>query len=175
MPKLSIDELRDYTSMAEAGDVSAQIYLGWAYIDGKLVDKNDAFGLDLLRKATRQGSDKAGFMLGRLLISRKQHEGFEIIRELSARGFAPASYEVGNCYYTGNLVERDFGKGNEKWSAAASKGHLLARIKTLKHQRMSAPAWKKPIYSANILLTLVHAIAIYLRNENDERVLGSFV
>lgn len=172
MPNTS--DFESYVAMAEAGDAQAQIYVGWAYLAGKLVERNQEIGEKWLRKASDQGSLEGGYRLAMVLLQRRDKEAIGLFKQLGDRGYAPANYELGNCLYTGNLVERDTKAAAIRWNEARRKGHAVARIKFLKYQSSLAPLHEKPLFAVRIFISLVRAIWLYLRNDQDERVLGTF-
>jgi len=63
MAKWSLEELNSYNGRAAAGDIEAQIFLGWAYLIGKFVEKNDYLAEEWLRRASNQGSREGTFRL----------------------------------------------------------------------------------------------------------------
>src|SRR6266849_1664823 len=91
MAKWSPEERNDYTGRAEAGDVEAQIFLGWEYALGKFVEKDSNLATHWLKRASDQGSKEATYRLAVLLvISQKDKTGIELLRNMSAEGYAPA-------------------------------------------------------------------------------------
>jgi TPR repeat protein len=58
-----------FKSLAEAGDVKAQYYLGTLYTDGLGVPQDTAKGIDWLDKAVQQKSREAAIMLGKMYVS----------------------------------------------------------------------------------------------------------
>jgi TPR repeat protein len=174
MAKWSLEELNDYRGRAEAGDIEAQIFLGWEYALGKHVEKDEDRAKELLKRASDQGSKEATYRLAVLLvISQKDKTGIEMLRNLSAEGFAPAACELGNVYYAGLCVDRDPIAAEREWSRAAEAGHALARIKLLKCQSLRSPFYKKPLLFLKMGWAVISAVSMLLRYFNDERTLGS--
>jgi FOG: TPR repeat, SEL1 subfamily len=173
MAKWSLEKLNSCRGRAEAGEIEAQTFLGWAYIEGKFVEKDNNLAKEWLKRASDQGSKEATYRLAFLLASRKDGNGIEMLRGLSAECFAPAAYELGNYYYVGLSVERDVGAAVREWSRAAEAGHALARIKLLKYQSLHSPFYKKPLLFLRLLWAVMFLVSILARDLNDPRVLGS--
>jgi TPR repeat protein len=173
MTKWSLEELSGYRNRAEAGDIEAQVYLGWAYIVGKFVEKNCSLAKEWLERASNQGSKEAAYRLAMLLISQKDKKGIGILTDLSAENFAPAAYELGNFYYMGLLVARDVNAAEQEWSHAADSGHALARIKLLKYQSLRTPFYKKPFIFLKICGAVISASALLLKDFHNPRTLGT--
>jgi TPR repeat protein len=174
MVKWSLEELNDYRGRAEAGEIEAQIYLGWAYIEGKFVEKDDNLAKQWLKRASDQDSKEATLRLAMLLvIVQKDKHGIEMLRSLSAEGYAPAAYELGNYYYVGRCVERDTNAAEREWSRAAGAGHAIAKVKLLKYQSLHSPFYKKPLLFLKLCWAGISMLSILVRDLNDPRVLGS--
>ncbi|RJT23903.1 sel1 repeat family protein [Mesorhizobium waimense] len=176
MPKStsSTHNFAEYVALAEAGNTAAQIYVGWAYLEGRLVSQDLRAGEEWLRKSYKQGSVEGGYRLAMVLVQRSDREGIDLLTHLGDQGYPPANYELGNCLYTGNLVPRDAIEAAKRWGDAEKKGHVIARIKLLKYQSSISPIYKKPLFALKILINLLCAIILFLKNERDERVLGTF-
>ncbi|TIR87087.1 MAG: sel1 repeat family protein, partial [Mesorhizobium sp.] len=127
MPKTN--DLDAYMAMAEAGDAKAQIFVGWAYLEGKLVEKNLKIAENWLRKASGQGSFEGGYRLAMMLLQRGDREAIDLLTRLGDQGYSPANYELGNCLYTGDLIDRNAREAAVRWDEAQRKGHIVARIK----------------------------------------------
>jgi TPR repeat protein len=105
MAKWSPEELNSYRGRAEAADIEAQIFLGWGYALGKFVEKDSNLATYWLKRGSDHGSKEATYRLAVLLvISQKDKTGIELLRNLSAEGYAPAAYELGVFYYVGQCV-----------------------------------------------------------------------
>jgi hypothetical protein len=173
MARFSAQLLHEYIARANDGNVKAQIFLGWAYAEGRLVGKNDHLALTWLRKAADQGSLEAKYRLAAVLIWQNNMEGLSLLTGSELAEFPPALYELGNLYYSGSLLGRDVKKAESSWSRAAEAGHALARIKLMKYCSLRARWFLKPVCALRVIAAVCSAIAIMARNENDPRVLGS--
>lgn len=163
-----------YLAMAQKGDVAAQIYVGWSYLEGKIVPQDTKAGEGWLRKAYEQGSLEAGYRLAMVLVHHGDAEGIKLLIRVGDQGYPPANYELGDCLYTGNLVDRDAKAAGKRWSDAEKKGHLIAQIKLLKYQNSTAPFYMKPVFAVRIILSLIRSSVVFFRNDQDQRVLGTF-
>jgi hypothetical protein len=171
--KLTNDKLRDLIQRAANGDVKAQLYLGWAYVEGRVVDRNDQEARKWLTLAANNGSLEAKFRLALVLLRRRDIEGVNILTELNRGGYSPAVYELGNCYYSGLCVERNVEKSKELWEKASVEGHVLAGINLQKFRLKILPYWQHPIIYINLLILFVYAVKLIIYNSNDVRLLGS--
>ena len=170
----SKEQLASYASKAEAGDVSAQVYLGWGLLEGLSVQRDEAAGKAWLRKAASQGSQEAIFRLSMIDITDRQEAGFSALEKLASTKYAPALYDLGNCHFVGNLTARDTLKAIEAWNQACEQGHLLAPIKTIKYEMSARSFVLRPYYLAKLLVAGSKAIMAVWRDPHDERVLGSY-
>jgi TPR repeat protein len=173
MTKWTPEELDSYRARADAGEIGAQIYLGWAYHEGRYVEKNKDLAKEWLERAADQDSKEAGYRLAVVLILQKDRAGIERLRNLSKERYSPAAYELGNCYFGGVLVERDVDAAVQEWSHASDMGHVFARIKLLKYQNMNSRFYEKPLYFIKLVLVSFLMCFIILKDSNDVRILGS--
>lgn len=87
------------------------------------------------------------------LIAQQSKDGIDALRKLSARGFAPASYDLGNCYYIGQMIEKSEHKAVEKWRDASAGGHVLGSMNVLKYEWYFA-GLNRRIYLSALLIKL---------------------
>jgi hypothetical protein len=108
-----------------------------------------------------------------ILIARRNKKGIDILIGLTAENYAPAAYELGNCYNVGLLVERDECAGERHWSHAADGGHVLATIKLLKFESLHSVFYKRPFIFLKMCRVLLSAIPLFFGGFNDPRTLGT--
>lgn len=172
--KWSRDEFERCASDAERGDMSAQLRLGITYLEAKYSQKDSASGRNWLRKAAGQGSKEAMYRLALDLLSVRDFEGLALLNAPLLSDFPPALYELGNYYHAGGVVRKDERKAVEKWSDAANRGHIPARINLLKYQLRFVPLAEKPLYILRMIAAVGEATVIIVsRGEDDPRVMGS--
>lgn len=117
---------------------------------------------------------EAEFRLATALIEQKMKHGIDSLRRLSASGYPPASYELGNCFYVGNLVERSEAKAVSKWREAASDGHILAELNLIKYDWHFANPLGKAVLIIKSTATLLWAVWLTFRNDgHDIRLIGN--
>ncbi|MCK1600485.1 sel1 repeat family protein [Bradyrhizobium sp. 166] len=173
MSEWTEEELKDYIGLAESGDTDVQIYLGWAYASGTHVNKDEDLGRKWLQEAASRGSKEAAFRLAVFLTAKDDPESVAMLAKLSAEGFAPAAYELGNFYWVGFLVPRDTAAAEREWLLAATNGHQLAKLKLLKCESLRSPLWKKPLLFAKMIWLGVTTAPLLSKNKSDPRVLGT--
>ena len=119
-------------------------------------------------------SVEAEFRSATALIGQESQQGIATLIKLSASGYSPASYELGNCLYIGNSVERNEAKAISKWREAASEGHILAKINLIKYDWHYADYVGKAVLFTKSAATLLWAIWLILRNDgHDIRLMGN--
>lgn len=95
---------------------------------------NDRSGLDRLKEAIEKGNVVAMMLMGRIyatdlgFFGAKQDYAMakDWYKKAADLGFAPAQYEVGNCYYFGHGVEKSYTEALRWYHLAADKGDAQA-------------------------------------------------
>lgn len=170
---MSKNKLSNLQTLAASGDVRSIIDLGCLYMFGTHVLKDLNIAKTFFIIASEKGSVEAEFRLASALIAENIQEGIVRLRKLRASGFPPASYELGNCVYIGNLVEKSSAKAISKWREAAKGGHVLAHINALKYELYFAKPFKKPIIIVIYIFLSCKAIWLVSIRDYDLRVMGS--
>ncbi len=113
-----------FRKAAEQGDADAQFFLGDCYRDGEGVPKNDWLAIMWLKKAAEQGSEAAkGFL------ANYERTDVEDWLKAAERGDIDAQYSIGECYYYGNGLHRDFEKAVHWLKRAAEQNdHNAQRL-----------------------------------------------
>lgn len=119
---------------AEQGHASAQHRLGWCYIEGCGVEKNETEAFQWTRKAAEQGNVNAEFNLGWCY-----HSGFGVTKSYrdaaywykaaAEQGNTKAQYKIGCFYETGTGVEKNIFEAAKWLQKAANSGHALAQVR----------------------------------------------
>ncbi|MFN0291580.1 tetratricopeptide repeat protein [Pedobacter helvus] len=94
----------------------------------------DRTGFDLLKEAVNKGNVMAMMLIGRLYstnlgffdVKQDHVMAMNWYKKAADLGFAPAQYEVGNCYYFGNGVEKNYVEALKWYHLAANKGNAQA-------------------------------------------------
>ena len=171
---MAVRDFGTHLAMAEEGDVAAQIYVGWAYFYGKLVARDQKAGEGWLRKAYEQGSLEGGYRLALVLLQQRDPESIGLLTRLGDQGYSPANYELGRCLYAGDLIDRDPQQAAMRWAIAANNGHELSKMMLLKHKRSIAPFLQRPLLTMKIFASLLRAVWLFIKDDQDVRVLGRF-
>lgn len=125
-------------------------------------------------EATKSLLLEAEFHSATAQIAQRCRDGIVLLRRLSASGYIPASYELGNCFYIGNLVERNEHKAIKKWREAASGGHIYANINVLKYEWYFASYLRKIFLLATASSILIWGVwLIFMSNGHDPRLIGN--
>jgi TPR repeat protein len=98
------------------------------YQTGTGTSKNPAEAEHWYRRAGSDGSGRAEAYLGSLLRQRQDSKGErEAFEASAAKGYAPASYHLGQMYMFGLGVPVDHARAYAYFEEAANRGHLFAR------------------------------------------------
>jgi hypothetical protein len=119
---------RALQTVAEQGDVKAQLRLGLAYMDGIGVDQNPTLAIDWIRKAADQGYADAQYELGAILESGKGAPqnfplAFEWYERAAQQNHAEAQYRLAMMYRRGEGVSTDKSKAYFWLILAAAQKH----------------------------------------------------
>lgn len=113
MKNKNIEELK---LLVEQGNTDAINELAYRYSTGKDCERDDEKSIELLKRAVQLGSKNAQYNLavsyyyGRE-ITKDKKMAFEMFKELSEKyEHKKSSYFLGEIYYLGNVVERDYEK-----------------------------------------------------------------
>lgn len=113
--------------LAEAGQLDAQVYLGWMFLQGKGVDKSDTQASRWLSAAADKGSGEANYYLGVLATRRKDGtSAVRLFEQAAARGFSPAYYRLGLLYERGNILQKDVDRATALYRKGAEARHVFA-------------------------------------------------
>jgi TPR repeat protein len=123
--------IREWRSLAEAGDASAQYNLGVIYDFGKGVPEDDAESAKWFRLAAEQGDAKAQFNLGLMYangegVPKDDAEAVKWYRLAAEQGDARAQVHLGLMYAQGKGVPEDYVQTYAWWNLAASQGNKKA-------------------------------------------------
>jgi len=139
---------------AEQGDENAQLSLGGMYFSGEVVGvpKDLLKAAEWVRKAAAQGFAEAKKALPEVEAALKKEkvreereaaekraqeekEAAEKLRAAAEQGNADAQFNLGNSYFTGQGVTRDYAKAAEWFGKAAEQGHTEAKDLLVKAER----------------------------------------
>ena len=121
--------------VAESGDATSQAVLGWCYIEGFGVAKNNAKAEGWLRKAAEQGFSEAQIALGLYYLDAYETgvevnvtEAVKWVRKAAEQDLADAQYELGECYLNGTGVTENQGEAVKWYRKAAEQDYAEAQI-----------------------------------------------
>lgn len=122
-----------FLKSAEQGYAPAQLFLGYFYVSGEIVEKNEGKAVYWYTRAAMQGSAEAQFKLGVLYQS---GNGIDVdvskavyLYEKSAKqGFAMAQFALGACYEEGYGIDVDMSKAVYWYEKAAEQGIAGAQL-----------------------------------------------
>jgi uncharacterized protein len=122
------DALKKYRVLAELGNITAQLRLGWMYHAGQGVERNLTEAQKWYEKAATTESPQAQFYLGTLYRAKGEYQqAFEWLKRSASQGYSPAMYFLGQLYCVGEGVELNRAKAFQYFEQAADKGHLFAQ------------------------------------------------
>ena len=118
---------------ADNGNIRACIYLGNAYLEGVVVEKDVNLAYLFYQKAEELGSIKAKYLLGyNILIgtlssSKNISLGLNKIYQAAKAGLKEALCFLGDVYFEGKYVDQDYDKAYFYYQSAASRGDEKAK------------------------------------------------
>lgn len=123
--QLSLADITQLQSKAEAGDASAQLALGRAYQNGNGVGQNDELAAKWYRKAADQGNAVAQNNLGVMYragfgVEKNKEEAMKWYHMAARQGNANAMFNIGAAYYDGD-VERATELAAYEWFVLAEE------------------------------------------------------
>lgn len=121
-----------YQSLADSGNATAQVYLGYMSRDGRGVAKDDAEAVKWFRKAADQGNANGQNALGFMIregrgVTRDDAEAVQWFRKGAEQGSADAETNLGIMYATGRGVAKDETEAVRWFRMAAAQGFAPAQ------------------------------------------------
>jgi uncharacterized protein len=143
---VSIEQIRQ---QAEAGDTSAQHYLGYAYAEGLRVPPNPSEGVVWYERAMKAGYLPSANNLGLLyqrgkLGTNNLAKAIHYYRFAADRGLAQAQANLGIVYRSGEGVPADFQSARHWFELAAGQGHATAMVELGRLYRFGNGVKKNP-------------------------------
>jgi len=125
-------ELAELRRSAEAGDASAQFWLGYHYSNGDEVPQDPAEAAKWFRKAAEQGDAVAQRKLGICYrfgegVPEDHGEAVKWVRKAAEQGNTMAQFDLGTCYEDGDGVPKDDAEAVTWYRKAAEQGHADAQ------------------------------------------------
>ena len=116
----------------EKGDAGTESALGWEYMNGIGVERDQAEGIKWYRKAVAQGSAEAEWYLADCYargngVEQDIAEAIKLYRKSAEQGYAVAEHDLGVCYEKGNGVLKDYVEAFRWYSKAAEQGDALGQ------------------------------------------------
>ena len=115
MCKKSNATISELSNAANDGNAHAQLIFGWSYAAKSNENKNYEEAIKWLTRAANSGLQEAQFRLAIVYLMKRNIVGIGILNQLDYNGYSPATYELGNCFYTGLCVDRDELLGVKFW------------------------------------------------------------
>ena len=124
--KPSAQELADLRARAEAGDASAQYFLGVMYATGDGVPQDNVEAVAWFRRAAEQGDASAQFNLAVMYdtgqgVPKDDTEAVTWYRKAAEQGDAGAQFSLGQMYLAGDGVPQDDVEAHMWLNLAASR------------------------------------------------------
>jgi hypothetical protein len=134
--------------------------------ENKLIAKSKLVGL------AASGDLETDLRLAVIELGEFDMRGVSRLRELAAKGYMPAFYELGNVYYFGFGDLGDKEKGLSYWRRAAELGHLYSKLNFLKIVSQNATFPVRVMNVFKIWSLMPRLFYLTLRRKNDQRILG---
>ncbi len=96
------------------------------------LEELDTRVFEAIEKKASKGNVKAKIYLaashivGTKFIKQDRNKGIALLEELAEQGDAQLKYELGRCYYYGNVLEQNKTRAMYWYQKAAVEGHILA-------------------------------------------------
>ena len=107
--------LAEFKPLADKGHDRAQYYVGYMYLNGYGVDRDETLGLKYIQKSVDGGFEKAESLMGYFLseglyVPQNKPKGLKLYQQAAEKGDDDALLNLGVAYYLGGGVEQDFDK-----------------------------------------------------------------
>ena len=127
------DDIVSLEKAAKKGNAEAQRELGYAYYEGKRIEKNLKKAFDLWHILAKQGNINAQFNLGVMYekgegIEQDYKKAFHWYSKAAEQGFVIAQFNLGNMYRKGEGVEKNLKEAFSWLHKAAEKGDADAQF-----------------------------------------------
>ena len=108
----------EFKPLADRGSDRAQYYVGYMYLNGYGVDRDESLGLKYIQKSSDQGFEKAESLMGYFLsegvyMPQNKAKGIKLYQKAAEKGDDDALLNLGVAYYLGESVEQDSDKAIE--------------------------------------------------------------
>jgi TPR repeat protein len=138
---------KEFSRLAEAGDVHAQSYLGYMYFVGQGVDQDYAEAVRWYRKAAEKGDRDAEYNLAVAYafgqgVKKDLKKAVQWYLKAAEQGHAAAEYSLGISYANGEGIKQDTETAMRWFSKAADQGYAGAEkaLDILRKQDATAAA-----------------------------------
>ena len=111
----------EFLPEADAGDYRSQYYIGYLYIHGLGVQKDEKKGIQYLQQAVDQDHDMAQALMGYLYaegisVRKDKKKALELYQLAADKNNISANLNLGIMYYKGDSVPRDYDKALQYFS-----------------------------------------------------------
>jgi len=161
-----------YLSLAEDGQLDAQVMVGWMKENGRGVSRDLAGALEWYRKAAERGSSVAEFHLGTVLMKTgEKSEAFLWYTKAASSAYMPAVYRLAWAYESGTGTPIDKDLAGTLFKKNASRGHLPSELVLAKKMlKGSQGDFNRILGIYYILKIYVQVVLIARRDLGDDRV-----
>jgi TPR repeat protein len=137
--------LKEFRALAERGNSSAQLSMGWMFYEGRGVPRDDEEAVKWFRKAADQGLAQSQFALGAMFhlgagVVQDDTEAAKWFRKAADQGVDTAQYELGVSYAEGRGVPQDYVQAYKWFNLAGVRGNNDATRKRDSVSRDMTPA-----------------------------------
>jgi TPR repeat protein len=114
---------------AQNGMHDAVLAMGWFYLNGVGVERDEDAAIHWYRKSARQGDERAMFSLGQIAYSEKKDysEALLWFRRAADKGHHRSVFWLGKLYWRGHGVEQDQQAARQYFVKAADKKLSVAQ------------------------------------------------
>jgi TPR repeat protein len=161
-----------YLSLAEDGQLDAQVMVAWMKENGRGVSRDLAGALEWYRKAAERGSSVAEFHLGTVLMKTgEKAEAFLWYTKAASSAYMPAVYRLAWAYETGAGAPIDKDRAFDLFKKNASRGHLPSELVLAKKMlKGSHGNFNRILGIYYVLKTYLQIVLIAWTDLEDDRV-----
>lgn len=127
-------DIYELKQLANAGDADAQWYLGWHYLAGEGVEKNEKIAFNLFMKSAQQGNEDGEYYVGQcyfegIVVEQDATIAYDWFRKSAEKGHDMSLFMLGVCYENGIGTDRDDKQAFRHYWDSANKGYVLAQYR----------------------------------------------
>lgn len=123
----------DVLKAAKGGDAAAQGYIGYCYLNGNGVSKDEKLAFEWFSKSATQGNPEAQYFLGGMYLygigtSKNEIMAFKWLSKSATQGFSEAQFQLAFCYHNGIGTSKNHENAFMWYLKSAEQGNVNAQF-----------------------------------------------